>query len=154
MRRIALLLSLVGMLCADEDVAKVVFDLTTNDLQTFERKVLKGIVAHKTYYEGNLKELDVAVVIHGGAYKFFVKEPQHSPFSDDQKLIEAHPTLQKRIAIMADTYEVTFLMCKAALPKNKLQEKEIYDFVTMVPNATIGLINKQQEGFSYVPIGD
>ncbi len=154
MKKIILLLTLIGMLHADEDVAKVVFDLTTSNLQTFEQKVLKGIAVHKAHYEGNLKELEVAVVIHGGAYKFFVKDPANSPFNSNKELIEAHSELEKRIASMSDTYEVTFLMCKAALPKNKLQEKDIYTFVTMVPNSTIGLIDKQNEGFSYIPIRD
>lgn len=154
MKKIIVLLSLLGILHAEEGVAKVVFDLTTSDLQTFEKKVLKAIAVHKTHYEGSLKELEVAVVIHGGAYKFFVKDPKHSPFSSDAKLIEAHPTLEKRIYSMSDTYEVTFLMCQAAMPKNKLEKKDIYDFVTMVPNSTIGLIDKQNEGFAYIPISD
>lgn len=154
MKKLILLLAFVGMLQAEEGVNKVVFDLTTSDLQTFEKKVLKGIVAHKAHYEGSLQELEVAVVIHGGAYKFFVKDPANSAFKDDKKLVETHSDLQKRIASMADTYEVTFLMCKAAMPRNKLVEKDIYSFVTLVPNSTIGLIDKQEEGFAYIPIGD
>ncbi len=154
MKKLILLLAMFGMLHADEEVAKVVFDLTTGNLQTFEQKVLKGITVHKAHYEGNLKELEVAVVIHGNAYKFFVKDPKHSPFNSDTKLLEAQPTLQKRIAIMADTYEVTFLMCDTGRKSHKLETNEIYDFVQMVPNSTVGLIDKQQEGFAYVPIGD
>lgn len=152
MKKIILLLAILGLLHADEEVAKVVFDLTTSDITSFEKKVLKGIVAHKTHYDSQLKELEVVVVIHGGAYKFFVKDPKNSPFKEDKKLLEAHPDLQKRIASMADTYEVTFLMCKAAMKRNKLEEKDIYSYVTMVPNSTIGLIDKQNEGFAYIPI--
>ncbi len=154
MKKMIILLTLISILHAEEDVRKVVFDLTTSNLQTFEKKVLKGIAVHKVHYEGKLKELEVVVVIHGGAYKFFVKDPANSPFKSDKKLIEAHSTLEKRIASMSDTYEVTFLMCKAALARNKLKEKDIYPFVTMVPNSTIGLIDKQDEGFAYIPIND
>ena len=154
MRKIILLLALLGILQADDDLVKVVFDLTTGNLQTFEQKVLKGIAVHKAHYEGQLKELEVAVVIHGGAYKFFVKEPEHSPFNSDKELIKAQPELEKRITSMATTYAVQFLMCDSGRVRNKLQEKEIYDFVTMVPNAAIGLIDKQNEGFSYIPIRD
>ncbi|WP_345976965.1 DsrE family protein [Sulfurimonas sp. HSL3-7] len=154
MRKIVLLLTLIGLLQADEDAVKVVFDLTAGKLQTFEKKVLKGIAAHKAHYEGSLKELDVAVVIHGGAYKFFLKDPGHSPFSKEKELVKAQPELEKRIAAMADTYEVKFLMCDSGRVSNKLQKKEIYDFVTMVPNAAIGLIDKQNEGFAYIPISD
>jgi len=154
MRKILLLLTLVGMLQADDDIRKVVFDLTTGNIQTFEQKIFKGIVAHKAHYEAQLQELEVAVVIHGDAYKFFVKKPADSAFKDDKKLIEAQPELQKRLTSMAETYEVTFLMCEVGMHKHKLAQKEIYDFVTLVPNSTIGLIDKQHEGFAYIPIGD
>lgn len=154
MKKIMILLMLVGMLHAEEDVRKVVFDLTTSNLQTFEKKVLKGIAVHKAHYEGNLKELEVAVVIHGGAYKFFVKDPANSPFKDDKALVEAHETLAKRITSMSETYEVTFLMCHSGMVANKIDEKDVYPFVEVIPNSTIGLIDKQDEGFAYVPIGN
>ena len=83
------------------------------------------VVAHKTHYDSQLIELEVVVVIHGGAYKFFVKDPKNSPFKEDKNLLEAHSDLQKRIASMADTYEVTFLMCKTAIKQNKLEKKVI-----------------------------
>ncbi len=152
MKKIILLLAMLGLLRADEEVAKVVFDLTTSDITSFEKKVLKGIVAHKTHYESQLKELEVVVVIHGGAYKFFVKDPKNSPFKEDKKLLEGHSDLQKRISSMADTYEVTFLMCKAGMNRLKIDENDVYSYVTMVPNAAIGLIDKQNEGFAYIPI--
>jgi intracellular sulfur oxidation DsrE/DsrF family protein len=154
LKKIILVLALLGVLNADDDVVKVVFNLTTSNLQTFEQKVLKGIATHKAHYEGQLKELDVAVVIHGGAYKFFVKDPAHSPFASDKELIKASPELAKRIASMATTYEVSFLMCDSGRVSNKIKKNEIYDFVTMVPNAAIGLIDKQHEGFAYIPIRD
>ncbi len=154
MKKFILILAMFGMLQADGEVAKVVFDLTTGNLQTFEKKVLKGIAVHKAHYEGQLKELEVAVVIHGGAYKFFVKDLKRSPFSSDKELVKARPELEKRIAALAEIYEVAFLMCDSGRVSNKLQKDAIYDFVTMVPNAAIGLIDKQQEGFSYIPIGD
>ncbi len=154
MRRLILLLLFVGSLHASGEVVKVVFDLTAGDLQTFEKKVLKGIVAHKVHYEGRLQELEVSVVIHGSAYKFFVKEPQKSPFSDDVKLKGKHSMLKKRIASLAETYEVDFLMCRSGMNKLKLDPKDIYDFVSMVPNAAVGLIDRQDEGFAYIPISD
>lgn len=152
MKKIILLIALTLMLSAESNVVKVVFDLTTGNLQTFERKVFKGIAMNKEHYEGRLKELEVAVVIHGGAYKFFVKEPGASSFKDDKELLAAHPTFKKRIASMADTYNVKFLMCRAGMLKNNLKESDIYDFVTILPNSTIGLIDKQDEGFAYIPI--
>ena len=84
-RIIIVLLLSIGLLQAEEASAKVVYDLTTKDLASFELRVLKGIVANKAHYEGSLRELDVVVVIHGGAYRFFTKDPANSKFKDGYK---------------------------------------------------------------------
>ena len=155
MRRIIIVLLLsIGLLQAEEASAKVVYDLTTKDLASFELKVLKGIVANKAHYEGSLRELDVVVVIHGGAYRFFTKDPANSKFKDDKALIETHKTLAKRIESMVKTYDVEFLMCGAAMPKHGLKAKDVYGFVKIIRNSTIGLIDKQNEGYAYIPIKD
>jgi len=143
-----------SILNASEPSAKVVYDLTTKDLATFERKILKAIVANKTYYEGKLKELEVTVVIHGGAYRFFTITPSKSIFKEDKALMENYKTLAKRIKSMVDNYAVEFLMCGAGMPKNKLEAKDIYGFVKIIPNSNIGLIDRQNAGYAYIPIGD
>jgi uncharacterized protein len=153
MKKIFLILLATLSLQAAETF-KVVIDLTTGDIHTFEQKILKGIVAHKNYFESRLEALDVAVIIHGNAYKFFVKDPVHSPFKDDAALRKVSGDFAKRIATLADTYDVTFLMCQSGMQKKKLEKKEIYDFVSTVPNAGIGLIEKQNDGYAYLPVGD
>ena len=55
---------------------------------------------------------------------------------------------------MADTYEVEFLMCRASMPKNGLEDEDVVEFVKIVPNSTVGLIDKQNEGFAYIPVRD
>lgn len=152
MKALLILLVFLRMLQADDSVVKVVYDLTAGDLPTFERKVLSGIVANKAHYEGSFKELEVVVVIHGGAYKFFVKDTKHPLLSKEKELREAHATLSKRIASMSETYNVKFLMCGVGMNKHKLNKEDVYEFVEVVPNSTIGLIDKQNEGFAYIPI--
>ncbi len=154
MKQIVLLLAFIGMLSANDETAKLVLDLTTSSVEKFEKHILKGIVFNKNHYQNNLKELEVAVVIHGGAYRFFVKDLQSSMFKDDKELSKVYADLKKRIATMADTYEVEFLMCKAAMKRNKLEEKDIVEFVKLVPTSTIGLIDKQNEGFAYIPVSN
>jgi len=149
-----LLLINLSLLNAEVPSAKVVYDLTTKDLITFERKILKAIVVNKAHYEASLKELDVTVVIHGDAYRFFTINPKKSIFKEDTALIENYKSLAKRIKSMVDNYDVEFLMCGAAMPKNKLKAKDIYAFVKIIPNSTIGLIDKQNAGYAYVPIKD
>jgi len=154
MKKLLLIFILLGVLNADDENPKLVIDLTTSSTEKFEQKILQGIAAHKTHYENSLRELEVAVVIHGGSYRFFVKDLDSSMFKDDKVLQKAYPDLKKRIATLADTYEVEFLMCNAAMKRNKLEPKDIVKFVTLVPNSTIGLIDKQNEGFAYIPVSD
>jgi intracellular sulfur oxidation DsrE/DsrF family protein len=147
-----LLLSTITILLAQDKTAQVVYDLTTTDMEIFERKILKAIVANKAHYESSLSELDVTVVIHGDAYKFFTKNPLNSIYKEDKVLIENYKTLTKRIASMVENYEVEFLMCKAGMSKRELKKSDIYKFVTIIPNSTIGLIDKQNEGYAYIPV--
>ena len=149
-----ILLMSIGIAQAQEEVAQVVYDLTTKDLAKFERTILKAIVVNKEHYGSTLKELDVTVVIHGAAYRFFTKDPEHTIYKDDEKLIKAYKDLAKRIKSMVEHYDVEFLMCGAGMPKNKLEAKDIYNFVKIIPNSTIGLIDRQNEGYAYIPIGD
>ena len=154
MKKILIFLALLGFAQADEESARVVYDLTTSNVAKFEKNILKGISINKAHYQGSFKELEAVVVIHGGAYRFFVKDIKKSMFSKDLKLVEAYAGLKKRIAIMADTYEVEFLMCRASMSKNGLEDDDVVEFVKIVPNSTVGLIDKQNEGFAYIPVRD
>ncbi len=152
MKKFLLLLAFFSFLNADEGIKKVVFDLTTGDMKVFEKKVLSGIAHQKSYYEGKMEELQVAVVIHGDAYKFFVKDVGNSPFKKDKELQKKSAELAARVSSLADTYDVEFLMCDAGRKSNKIKLENIYDFVKIVPNSTIGLIDKQNAGYAYIPI--
>ena len=153
MKKIALLIVLlVSILNANEDSKKVVFDLTTGDTKVFETKILSGIANFKAHYQSTLEELDVAVVIHGEAYKFFIKDLSASPYKDDLALNKNHYALSKRLLSMSELYNVEFLICERGMKKLKIEDESLYSFVTKVPNSTIGLIDKQSEGYSYIPV--
>ncbi len=152
MKRVLLWLAITATCVWAEQSAKVVYDLTTDKLDTFERKILKATALNKTYYESQLKELEVTVVIHGGAYRFFTKDPSKTEYRNDTKLLHHYQQLQKRIAAMHTLYHVEFLMCGAGMPKHELKPKDILSYVTIIPNATIGLIDRQNEGYAYIPV--
>ncbi|MDA3945870.1 MAG: DsrE family protein [Helicobacteraceae bacterium] len=151
MKKIVLLVLLVGLLQANE-VYKVVYDLTTDNMKTFEQKVLGGIPFTKDHYQGDSKELEAVVIIHGGAYKFFLNDVSKSTFKNEQDVINAQPNLKTRLKKLADTYNITFLMCNVGATKHKLKRENIYSFVKMTPSAVIGLINMQNKGYAYIPI--
>ena len=154
MKKIFIFLVLFSFAQADEKSAKVVYDLTTKNLEKFEKVILKGVVLNKANYQGQFKELDVAIVIHGGAYRFFVKDIDKTIFKKDTKLVKIYSDLKKRIASLSDTYDVEFLMCNAALKRNHLTPEDIVTFVKIIPNSTIGLIDKQNDGYAYIPLRD
>ena len=152
MKKWLLILSLSMLLNAEDGLKKVVFELTTGDQNKFEQAVLNGIVKNKNHYEGIMEELDVAVVIHGDAYKFFIKDLSTSPYKDDRDLISAHEAFEKRLNSSVNNYKVKFYMCQAGMNHLKIAKENVYDFVTLVPTSTIGLIDRQTEGYVYVPI--
>jgi len=154
MKKILLLLLTLSTFMFAETSAKVVYDLTTKNIKAFEMKILKAIVANKAHYESKLKELDVTVVIHGGSYRYFTKDPNSTEYKTDKALLENYAELKKRVQSMADTYDVEFLMCGAGMPKHGLQAKDIVPYVKIIPNSTIGLIDRQNEGYAYIPVGD
>ena len=147
------LLVLLTFSHADETNVKAVYDLTTKDIGKIKRNILKGIVAHKSYYQGEFKELDVAVVIHGGAYRYFLKKLQGSEYEGDVALQKEFTEIQKRLKNLADTYNVEFMMCELGAKKHKVINN-IVSYVKIIPNSDIGLITKQNEGYAYIPVGD
>ena len=151
---ILLLLSTFTLLLADATSLKVVYDLTTHNQKDFERKILKAIVANKAYYGGKLQELDATVVIHGGAYRYFTVDPAKTEYKTDKALLANYAELKKRIKSMSDTYDVEFLMCEVGMLKHGLKAKDIVSYVKIIPNSTIGLIDRQNEGYAYIPVGD
>lgn len=148
------LLMLFGFLFADSDGKKLVISLTAGDVTNFEKKILSAIVANKTYYQNSLQEIDIAVVIHGGAYKFFVKDLNDTKFKTDTKLLKVFSDIKKRTATLAETYDVEFLMCGVGMKNHNIDKSQLAEYVKVIPNSTIGLIDKQNDGYAYVPVTD
>ncbi len=136
----------------EEVVKKVVYDLTTGDVEQLQRRLIKGVIAHKTYYQSKLQELDVRVVIHGDAYKFFMRDVNNTVYAFDSKLLSKKEELGKRLYSLSKQYGVQFYVCEAGVIQKKLSKKAFYPFVLMVHNAAIGLIDAQNDGYAYLPL--
>lgn len=153
MKKIFLILALfVGMLRAEDNVVRAVFDLTTADATLFESRFIKGVAFHKAYYESKFKELEIVVVIHGGAYKFFVKEIGKTAIKIDAKEAALLHDLKQRIESLVKTYNVKLQMCGVGMKKHKIKEDNIYEFVEVVPSAMVGLIDAQNSRYAYISI--
>ncbi|MCH9814108.1 MAG: DsrE family protein [Epsilonproteobacteria bacterium] len=146
------LLTLTQVHSEDEVVKKIVYNLTTGDLDRFQSRLIKGIVSHATYYESKLQDLEVKVIIHGDAYKFFMSDLKNTPYATQKALVKAQPDLHKRLKSLTTHYNVTFLVCEAGVKNRNLNPKAFYPFAKMVHNAAIGLIDAQHEGYGYMPL--
>jgi len=142
---------LSNSLFAESDKA-VIYDLTTGNIDKFKQTILSGIAYNKGHYEGKLESLKVSVMIHGDAYKFFIKDLSSSPYAGDKKLQKLQGNLQKRLKSLASFYNVEFLICHSGVKHRKIKVTNLYPFVILTPNASIGLIDKQNEGFAYFPV--
>jgi intracellular sulfur oxidation DsrE/DsrF family protein len=154
MKKLILLISITLFLNAQDVVKKLVLDVTTSDIKNIERKVLSGTVKHKNYYESKLEELEVTIVIHGGAYRYFVKDLSKTLYKDEKNTIKTQANLHTRLKALSELYDVEFIICSSGLKKLKINQDNIYDFVKFAPTSTIALINKQNNGYAYIPIGD
>jgi len=144
--------TIVQLLKADEEVLKLLVDLTTSDINKFEKNILKGVTLNKDYYESKFKELEVVIVIHGEAYKFFLKNLLSSAYKKDKKLLKVAKEFRIRIKSLHDIYDVKFLICAAGMNSRLLKKEDIFDFVELTPNAMIALIDTQNDGFAYIPV--
>ena len=152
MKKIILLMLMLAAIVQAKEVHKVVFDLTTGNLQAFEQKVMQSILSTKEYYAKNDKELDVVVIIHGDSYKFFLKDLSKSGFKYKTGLNESKKSIEKRLKYMTEHHGVKFLLCSVGATKFKIKRENIYDFVEMTPSAVIALIAFQNDGYAFLPI--
>lgn len=146
-----LMLAIFTLSFADEN-PKAVINLTTGDLKRFEIYLLGAITNSAEYYKNSLKDLNVVVVIHGDAYRFFIKDLKNSPYKDDTKLIEKQKDIEARLHNLVNNYGVKFLMCKEGMMGRKIEAKNIYPFVEFVENGFIALVDWQNRGYAYIPL--
>jgi len=131
---------------------KAVYNLTTGDVETIEKRLIGSIISNSDYYQSKLQEYKVIVVIHGDAYKFFMKDLNNTAYAFDNKLLEKKTELGKRLDSLSKLYDVKFEVCEVGVKNRHLDPKAFYPYVGMVHNAMIGLVDAQNDGYAYIPI--
>ncbi len=150
---IFLLLFSINGFCEDISTEKkAVYDLTTKDIEIIEKRLIGSIISNSDYYQSKLQEYKVKVVIHGDAYKFFMKDLNNTAYAFDRKLVEKKTELGKRLESLSKLYNVEFEVCEVGIKNRALSPKAFYPFVAMVHNAIIGLVDAQNDGYAYIPI--
>lgn len=133
--------------------ARVVVALTTGDLDTFEKRVVKGLPALANAYRQQGRQLVPVVVIHGEAYRFFLKDLTNTRYATDAGVKARQAALRASLEKLSKEHGVRFEICAAGMNARQLDTANVYPFIHVVPNAVISLIDWQQQGYAYVPVG-
>ena len=157
MKKIAIFIFLaffsVNGFCEDTATEKkAVYNLTTGDVETIEKRLIGSIISNSNYYQNKLQEYKVIVVIHGDAYKFFMKDLNNTAYAYESKLLEKKTELGKRLDSLSKLYDVKFEVCEVGVKNRHLNPKAFYSYVGMVHNAIIGLVDAQNDGYAYISI--
>jgi len=149
MKKIVVLLLLsVTLMFAQEH--KVVFDLSTSSQTVLKKSLIKNVEKLREYYSAKGDTLKVAVVISGGAYKFFVEDIFHSPYYTDVELYESFARRTQMLEKFSQNADIE--VCSIGMKKRGIDESTLYPFVIPAFNKTEALIRYQNAGYAYIPI--
>lgn len=132
--------------------AKVVYDLTSGDLQTIKHKLIRSVTAVAKYYAAKKEHVDIMVVISGDAYKFFIDDLESSPYANDEEIEDIQMTFKPRLEALHTVYDVNFNMCQSGMQARKITKKSLYPFVNAEKMKSVYLIDAQNGGYAYLPI--
>lgn len=152
MKFIVLIWMMLSSLYGAEGTKKVVYDVTTGSFEKFTQVIASGIVFQKNHYESKMEDLQAIVVIHGEAYRYFLKSLNNTPYTNDKVLDKNHSELIKRLESLNKYYGVKFEICGIGMRKRQIKEDQVLPFVEIIPSSTTGLIDAQDTGYAYVPV--
>ncbi|WP_294913553.1 DsrE family protein [Sulfuricurvum sp. UBA5598] len=149
-RLVLIVLCVVSLSYAE--TKKIVVDLTTGSMESFTTRFLGGVPGTIDYFAAQGNRVEVAVVIHGDAYKFFVEKLENTQYGVDEKLAADQESIHKRLAEIQKKYNITFEMCQTGMHAKGILTQDIYPFVTPIKSAMIGLVKWQNAGYAYIRV--
>lgn len=150
--RMITLTFLLGITLMFADSKKIVVDLTSGDIKTFQSRLLSGVPAMIRHFKTQNDTVDVVVIIHGDAYKFFVQNLKNTQYKSDKELTAAQEELRQRLGNLHKEYPIAFEICSVGMKKREILPSDLYKFVTPIPTAMIGLATWQNRGYAYISI--
>lgn len=129
--------------------AKVVFDITSDSKPDEINKGLDRVARLLNLYgAAGLKAQDVriATVLHGDATKLVLKDASFKA----RLMVENNPYLPLIRALQKAGVEVS--VCGQALGYKGFADDEVADGIPIAAAALTVVINKQSEGFAYIPV--
>ena len=95
--------------------------------------------------------VEVAVVIHGEAYKFFVQNLDNTQYGMDKQLVDHQEAIHKRLEEIEKKYHIHMDICMSGMHKKGILSEDLYPFVTPIKSAMVGLVKWQNAGYAYIP---
>ena len=150
--RILILLFLCMVSLTFAETKKFMIDLKTGDIETFNKAFLGGVPGTIEYFTSQGDNVEVAVVIHGDAYKFFVQNLGNTQYGLDTSLSEQQEMIYQRLQEILKKYRIHFDICMSGMHKKGILSEDLYPFVTPIKSAMVGLVKWQNEGYAYIPL--
>ena len=150
--RFSLLLFFLFLSVLPAATQKILVDLTSGDLETIKTRIISGLPGAMKHFTQAGDTVEIAVVIHGDAYKFFVENLENTKYWADEQLSASQDELREKLGNLRKTYGIVFEMCQVGMNRRGILTEDIYKFVTPIPSAMIGLIKWQNQGYAYIPV--
>jgi intracellular sulfur oxidation DsrE/DsrF family protein len=136
------LLLFLSLTCSAESTlyrpSKVVYDFSNPDPEILGLMLDRANLLQKIY-QNDVFDSSIVFVIHEGAVPLF---------GDAEK--KRFPEIMRRARGLALGDIIQFRICKASAAMQGFSEKNLQDFVKMVPMADAELVKLQQDGYAYL----
>lgn len=137
---------------AEKPTQKIIVDLTTGNIETVKSRFIKGVANTIDHFKERGDTVETVVIIHGEAYRYFVRDLDGSRYSTEIELYNNQKELLDGFAKLSQKYHIRFEVCSVGMKKNQLTHKMFYEFVHLSPSAQISLVEWQNKGYAYLPI--
>ena len=118
---------------SQENPVKIVFDVTSSDVKVHQSS-MRHVKAMSEAYPNSQFE----VVMYSGAIDMVLKGK--SSVEDDMQSLSSNEN-------------VTFAICEGTMKRHKVDETDLIEGVTKVPDGILEIVSKQQEGWGYIKEG-
>lgn len=118
--------------------SKVVYDISDPDPKALGMMLDRANML-QNIYQNDVFDSSIVFVIHEGAVPLFGKNRKNR-----------YPEVMRRAQSLALGEIIQFRICKASAAMQGYKERDIQDFVQMVPMADAEIIKLQREGYAYL----
>jgi hypothetical protein len=109
---------------------KIVFDVTSKD-----PAVQEMAIRHVGLMAESYPDIQLELVVYGGALPMYVT---------------GKSTVGEKIAELSKNKNITFAACQGTMKRNNVDASQLLPGVSMVPDAIMEIVSKQEEGWGYI----